>query len=283
MHLDWCYKYAENTRGQLFEFLLRGVVCVEKKQATLYYEAAGGVGVCSITKDGVDRNEVIPFPREACSSGLPYSDWFITEDAPGLLVLGRDSNLALDRDSLSFVTSPANSKAVAIEREKQRHAWTLGTKKYVFGEYVIAPLGAKSYVCYKNSGLAWKLSKCKGYLYTPIELFGNNRLFWGTDGYGGAFYIVNLFSGSVETEIPTGGTSIIVGSGSIRYVLLRGKKSKLAKVDLESGTVLETVEVFGSATDNSQMFMMDGAIYVSTFTHFKNGSKGGAWWNRITV
>ena len=104
MILDWWHRYADDSRGQLLEFLLHGIVSIKSNQATYYYEPANGIGVCTITKDGIESNEIIPIHRNNWSAGLPYSDWFIMEDFSDLLVLGKNSDLALDNTTMSFVT-----------------------------------------------------------------------------------------------------------------------------------------------------------------------------------
>ncbi len=126
MVLGWWDRYADDSRGQLLEFCLDVVLSIEEGRTTYYYASADGMGICTITKDGIESIEAIPFPRVDWLSGLPYSDWFIPEDNSGLLVLGRNADLALDRNSLFFVDPPANSKALATERKENRFAWDMG-------------------------------------------------------------------------------------------------------------------------------------------------------------
>lgn len=168
---------------------------------------------------------------------------------------------------------------------EQHHALWKSGKHYVedsfqYDAYQISHKGNFGYQCTRNGIPVWTF-KGQGYLYTDI-FRGNDRLYFGTAGQGGYFYILNLETGEPLTKIKTGGTASIVRSGECCYILHNEKGAKLLCIDLTDGSIKNEVALPGKSCTDSILKEIDGRIHGITF-EIKNGFMQHAYWNCIEL
>ena len=94
---------------------------------------------------------------------------------------------------------------------------------FVFGDYTIIHKGEWGYVCTKNNNVLWKKS-LRGYLYTDI-IRKDNRIIFGTSGYGGHFYCLDIDSGEIVFDFNTKGTSAFFHANDSFYFPSRKNKT----------------------------------------------------------
>ena len=129
------------------------------------------------------------------------SEYVVYHFTNGFIELA-DVKLSLDGDYLSSkLFSPNDIRSKSSQRQDPSH-YTYDS--FSFGEYTVSHKGEWGYQCHKNGQLLWTKS-LKGYLYTDIVLIGENIVF-GTSGYGGHFYSLNLENGNVVFDFNTKGT-----------------------------------------------------------------------------
>ena len=182
------------------------------------------------------------------------------------------SEIALDiKNGVQLYTQSDGNDV--IEENKRKYSAHEDPKHYdcddfIFEDYRIAHQGAWGYVCFKNEEAIWKKS-LKGYLYTDIIRNGQNIVF-GTAGYGGHFYSLDIDSGEIIFDFNTKGTSSFFCVNDSYYFCSREKKnSKLYRIDFR-GNVLDSLEIPGSYRDyNCPITLSDNLICVITLLEKK--------------
>lgn len=152
-------------------------------------------------------------------------------------------------------------------------------KSFDFGPYCIMHEGQSGYVCVKDGQQIWTF-KGRAYLYTDI-LRWENRLFFGTAGTGGYFYVLDIDSGEPIAQIKTGGTSSIVHAGRYCYVL-RNNKTALLCVDLQTGSIQEEIPLKGKTTSDSRIQLIDNQLHAISF-EYSNGTLRNAVWSCVRI
>ena len=134
---------------------------------------------------------------------------------------------------------------------------------FVFGDYRISHRGVWGYACFNNNEEIWRKT-LRGYLYTDMIKNGDNIVF-GTAGYGGHFYSLNLESGEILFDFNTGGTSKFFCENESYYFCSKKKKStEIYRVDF-CGNVLDVIEISGIYYDYECPIILRGnRIYVVT-------------------
>ena len=134
---------------------------------------------------------------------------------------------------------------------------------FVFDEYRIAHMGEWGYICTKNNEVLWKKS-LRGYLYTDIIKVGD-RIVFGTDGYGGHFYSLDINSGEIIFDFNTKGTSsFLQANNSFYFSLNKRKSSEVYRIDYD-GNILDSIELEGVRNDYSYpLALCDQSIYAVT-------------------
>ncbi len=142
---------------------------------------------------------------------------------------------------------------------------------FVFNEYIISHHGEWGYVCTKNNRVLWERA-LKGYLYTDI-IKNNDKIAFGTSGYGGHFYSLNIDSGEIIFDFNTKGTSTFFCENDSFYFASRNKKSTdIYRIDFD-GNVLDTVELEGIYYDTyCPISMCDQSMYIVTLVEGKEGN-----------
>ncbi len=164
----------------------------------------------------------------------------------------------------SKIFSPNDIRFKSSKRKNPTH-YTIDS--FSFGEYIVSHIGEWGYQCHKNGQLLWTKS-LRGYLYTDIELIGENIVF-GTSGFGGHFYSLNLNSGVIVFDINTKGTSQFYFDGFF-YVCNRNSKcTDLIKITT-TGEIIENIRLDGLYYDYECPFNKCGDIlYVVTLKEIK--------------
>ncbi|MCH5172486.1 MAG: hypothetical protein J1F31_06640 [Erysipelotrichales bacterium] len=140
---------------------------------------------------------------------------------------------------------------------------------FVFDNYTISHKNAWGYQCHKDGKLIWTKS-LKGYLYTEIEKYGDNIVF-GTAGYGGHFYSLNLRNGNILFDFNTKGTSQFFYVEGYFYICMRNSRSTdLLKISTE-GKIIENIKLQGTYHDYYCPFnRCDNKLFVVTLKELKN-------------
>ncbi len=138
---------------------------------------------------------------------------------------------------------------------------------FVFDEYQISHKGEWGYSCKKDGVEIWQFSG-RGYLYTDI-LRISDKIFFGTAGFGGYFYILNLSTGNPILSLRTGGTTVVKQCGALCYLYtgVGGRKSRLACLNVSDGRILEDIELPGTASDDSVLKLHENNVYTVTFQY----------------
>ena len=149
----------------------------------------------------------------------------------------------------------------------RKDATHYSTDSFSFGEHIVSHKGEWGYQCHKNGQLLWTKS-LKGYLFTDIELIDKNIVF-GTSGYGGHFYSLNLENGNVIFDFNTKGTSQFYYDGFF-YICSRNQRcTDLLKITT-TGEIVENIRLNGLYYDYECPFSKCGNIlYVVTLNEIK--------------
>lgn len=130
---------------------------------------------------------------------------------------------------------------------------------FIFDNYRIAHHGEWGYVCSKNQKTIWKKS-FKGYLYTDI-IKNNNSIIFGTSGYGGHFYALDIDTGEIVFDFNTKGTSSFFCANNSYYFCSKEKKNtKLYRIDF-AGKILEMIEIPGVYYDYECPIMLQDNLF----------------------
>lgn len=218
-----------------------------------------------------------------CAAGttLPLPcNWILVEEGTTPLLFINDTT-AVDISNKRICVNPP---AIATNeyRRKIKPNGYYEHAPFHFNEYCISHQGQWGYICTKNSQELWRFS---GYAYLYTDIFRwNNRLFFGTAGKGGFFYILNLENGSVLAQIKTGGTTSIAQQDNHCYVLSNAKKCMLLCIDLCDGIITQEVALPGKSSEHSRLQLIDDQLHAITFELDKgNGSLRNAVWNCISL
>lgn len=149
---------------------------------------------------------------------------------------------------------------------------------FCFDDYQISHKGDWGYLCTKGNTKLWDFMG-KAYLYTDIYRW-QNRIFFGTGGHGGYFYVLDLDDGSVLLSINTGGTSSIVQLDNLCFVTCKEEKrscSKVLSIDLRDGHVQQELDIYGNTTKDSKLQLLDDQLQIVTFEYRKNKLQNAIW------
>lgn len=142
--------------------------------------------------------------------------------------------------------------------------------EYCFDDYIVSQIGTWGYQCKRNSELLWKFQG-RGYLYTELFRYGDH-IFFGTDGMGGHFYILELKTGKVVCDINTKGTNHFVIDYDKVYILSREKKSFVKCISLSTGKVIDEIQISGTVYSDCRILRSDDNLFVTTFEYTTSGS-----------
>lgn len=143
------------------------------------------------------------------------------------------------------------------------------------GEFTILHKGNWGYLCMRENTQLWEFTG-RAYLYTDMMRW-KNRLFFGTGGQGGYFYVLDINNGSPLASIKTGGTQCIVHVDNLCYILKNEKTAQLLCIDLEDGRTVSQCDLPGIATLESRLTKIDNCIHSITFHVSRSKLKGFTW------
>lgn len=143
------------------------------------------------------------------------------------------------------------------------------------GEYTILHKGNCGYICMKEDEKLWEFSG-RAYLYTDMMRW-KDRLFFGTAGQGGYFYVLDINTGVPLASIKTGGTRRIVQVDNLCYILRREKHTQLVCVDLSDGRIVSQCDLPGKSSVDSAIAMIDNRIHAITFNYSRSIPVGFTW------
>jgi hypothetical protein len=215
-----------------------------------------------------DSNEALPLP----------SRWVMVEVLDtAFLMISDDKGFDLKNNVFSY--------DIPVQVRMTYNQQLLPEKHYVeapqhLGEFTIFHKGNCGYICQRENTKLWEFTG-RAYLYTDMMRW-KDRLFFGTGGYGGYFYILDICSGVPLVAIKTGGTRCIAHVNNLCYVLRNEKHAQLLCIDLSDGRLVSQCDLPGIATLDSRMTMIGNEIHVITFNI--SHSKGESFtWSCIEV
>jgi hypothetical protein len=205
---------------------------------------------------------------------LPYQ-WILLQEKDRLyLALNEDVMLVLPEGTqLEYIPETLRTQY----RAHKLPSTYFETHPFDLGEYRIEHKGEWGYRCMRENREIWTFQG-RAYLYTPIQRW-RDRIFLGTAGNGGYFYLLDIHTGIPLASIKTGGTASIAQSGDVCYVAANDQRnnSKLLCVDLWTGKVLEELDIEGEVNECSRLQMLDGQIHAVTFERQKNYIRRAIW------
>ena len=207
--------------------------------------------------------EILPLPSEWMVVDTP-------EDA--FLMVSEDQGLNLKNNKFSHDVP----EHIQMEFKKRIKPFAYyETFPQSLGEYTILHKGNSGYVCMKENEKLWEFTG-RAYLYTDMMRW-KDRLFFGTAGQGGYFYVLDINTGVPLASIKTGGTQRIIQVDNLCYVLRREKRSQLVCVDLSDGKIVSQCDLPGKASVKSAIAMIDNRIHAITFNYSNSIPIGFTW------
>lgn len=217
------------------------------------------------------------FPEGSRKTALP-SCWLVLDEPHKQIVCSEESSFHLN----PFCWETADSEASRLFlRQEEAKRQKLVDGDFLFGEYTIKHDGSCGFRCFLKDEEQWRC-RCQGYLYTDMELYDGNRILFGTAGLGGRFYELDLMSGRKIAEINTKGTNHYTGEGHMRYMFLLGKPGRIAAVNLNSGTIEDSVVLPGAATKDTRIWKYGDLLFATSFL-YKCGKPSAAQVSCITL
>lgn len=250
----------------------------------LFYKRENGIAffyIDGLNLMAISENDTVADILYSCSAtddlSLPF-DWIIVEEAEEAILM-TSQNAGYDLKRNVFIHEiPASVKAAYSSQERPEKF--LVEAPFHFGEYTISHKGNWGYVCTKNGQKIWEFAG-RAYLYTDIVRW-NDRLFFGTAGHGGYFYVLDLKTGEPITSIKTGGTRSLAHADDICYVLSNEKTAQLLGVDLSSGKIVSRCVLPGKSSSNSRVAIDGNRIHAITY-EYSGASLKQVVWNCIEI
>lgn len=248
-----------------------------------------GASNCFVYKD-IGGISILPYYDQVPSIiGIELEDaclplphyWLFAEicNRPYLMV---EKNIVVDllkEEKISCLSETIQSRFA----QYVRHEVYYETYDFILGEYCVLHKGQCGYRCTKDGKTIWDFNG-KAYLYTDIYR-RNNNIFFGTAGYGGYFYVLNIENGKPLACIKTGGTAYIAQRDHLCFITSKAHKknaSKLLCVDLNDGKIVEELELYGGVTKDSKLQLIGPQLHVVTF-EYQNERCVRAIWNVIEI
>ena len=212
----------------------------------------------------------------SCFNGVRLSlprKWTIVENNDNVFLLfSENQGFDLKKNEFSY--------HIPVQMQSAYNSFVRPEEYYVeaaydLGEYRIEHKGNCGYVCKAKGIPIWEF-RGRAYLYTDMVQW-NNRVFFGTAGNGGYFYVLDLESGQNLVSIKTGGTRSFVQLGNLCYILSNEKNAKLLSIDLSSGRTICHCDLPGTATTNSKIAIVDNLIQTITYDIAGKRTKSAIW------
>lgn len=229
----------------------------------------------------MDRDQVCAFDCQNGSGQIVYSEhglpipqnWVLVYDGKYNHLFLKDG-LAIDINAQQVVTHippDLDEKYRKSKRPKRFYE----ESPFCFDDFCISHKGQSGYICKKNGEKLWAFNG-KAYLYTDINKW-NDRVFFGTAGNGGYFYVLDIEDGTKVSDIKTGGTTSIAQKGNLCFVLSNEKSAVLLCVDLNDGAIKQKINLAGKANMYSKIQLMDDKLHAITFEYSRGVLQNAVW------
>lgn len=247
-----------------WEPALAGVFCRLEEKVHFLYMDGGNMAVLTEDSDRAARYETgekaLPLPNR----------WILCQNK---ILLSEELLFDISRGTFTDLSGTLRASEYSSLRKPEKY-YVEAT--FAHNGYEISHKGNFGYQCTKSGRKIWEF-RGQGYLYTDI-CFWKNRVFFGTAGQGGYFYVLDLQTGEVLRKIKTGGTASFAAEDHCCYVLTNENNAKLLCVDLTDGSIRDELALPGSTSVYSRLYLNAGKLHAVTFS---NGRKQlqGAFWN----
>ena len=241
-----------------------GFFCKSADQVHFLYQAGRAVGVLTEDSDCVRKVQA-----EEHTISLP-NRWVLAEGA-GQPKLVLSEELALDLSAFEITHLPDAAEYGRLRKSEKYYV----EASFTHDGYEISHKGNFGYQCRRNGEIIWEF-RGQGYLYTDI-CFREDRVFFGTAGQGGYFYVLDLQTGELLVKIKTGGTASIITADDCCYILSNEKRAKLLCIGIKDGAIHAEAELPGKASAYSPLALIDGQIHAITFSYKKDSLQHAIW------
>ena len=224
----------------------------------------------------ISEGDTQPRPLYSCgrngSLELPHR-WIVVETPDtAFLLVSEDRGIDLKNNQILYELP---SQFLAAYNQQFLPEKSLVDAPQHLGEFTVLHKGNCGYTCMREASKLWEFTG-RAYLYTDMMRW-KDRLFSGTGGNGGYFYVLDINNGVPLVSIKTGGTSCIVHVDNLCYVLKNEKNAQLLCVDLADGRTVSQCELPGKATIYSRMTLINNHIHAITFNISRTKSEGFTW------
>ena len=252
----------------------RGVFSYKDNEVTFYYNSGHAIWSVCIQNE---KSTVLSYKPVDVNVALP-TNWRIIE-APHARYLLCSEEIAINLDG-GFFLDTVSEDLRKVYRKQFHSPYHFIEDSFAIGDYTISHKGEWGYTCEKDGVKIWDFSG-RAYLYTDI-LQWNNRVYFGTAGQGGYFYILDLESGQPILSLRTGGTVDIKRRGAYCYLYAGKQKPQVVCVDLASGKVCDSADLPGKLSGYDVLGFHDDKLYTITF-QYKEGRVSKAIFSCVSI
>lgn len=256
MELNWVTPIS---CGRMWEPELDGVFVQRETGIWFYFKSLDRICLCQLVRQ---KSGAVQIAANVPRLALPEKWSCIDYSGDKLLIIDSQKALRLADNCLVDLSSSL------CELYASQFTRSYVSETFNLGEYTISQRGNWGYTCQKNEEEIWRFTG-KAYLYTNINRW-NNRVFFGTAGFGGYFYILDVETGSPITAINTGGTRYVVHKDGFVYFLKNKEAHTLGElccVDLLDGKIINTLSLQGTVTLHSKLQLIGDNLHAVTFNY----------------
>lgn len=246
-----------------------GLFCKKENQVSFFFKHRNEL--MAVLEEKPDPHVVHFFERNE-KFPLPHTWAVVEEEKSRFLMFSEDVGFDL---LINQYTCHVSDEIRKNYNQKIRPANYYVEAPHPLGEFTVMHKGNCGYICKKEEEVLWQFTG-RAYLYTDMMRW-RDRLFFGTGGNGGYFYILDIHSGVPLASIKTGGTRCVVQVDNLCYVLANEKNAQLLCVDLSDGRVVMRCDLPGIARLESRIALIEGCIHVITFDVSRSTVKGFIW------
>lgn len=251
-----------------------GLFSKEKKKVTFFFKNRNNL--LSISEENTKPqllyscscNETLPLPLKWAVVETPNSAFVLVSDDRGYNL--KSNEFSYDVPTQLRMAYNQHLRPAKYYEEAPQH----------LGELTILHKGNCGYICKRDNSKLWEFTG-RAYLYTDMMRW-KDRLFFGTGGYGGYFYVLDIHNGLPLVSIKTGGTRCIVQVDNLCYILKNENNAQLLCIDLFDGRTVSQCELPGVATLDSRITMIDNHIHAITF-HISRSKLDGFTWSCVKI
>jgi hypothetical protein len=138
-------------------------------------------------------------------------------------------------------------------------------REYVFCDKIVSFPKERTVICtnQKTKEIHWKHA-LKGYPYTSVE-YKDGCVIFGTAGWGGALYCIDLETGAIKRDTSTKGTAHYCWYGN--HIAMKDGHGHLQVVDPFSDNQIGLLKLKNRLVDYSPMIVQKDYLYTITFSN----------------